>query len=269
MKNISIATVVYNSPLGNIENNISRMEKWIIEARKKKAEIICFPELNISGYSTKTEIKDFAEKIPGPSTLFLIEKAKEHKIVILAGIAEKNSLGEIFASHFAIMADGSINTYRKLHLAPPELNVFSHGTEIPIFNYKDIKFGIQLCYDAHFPELSAQMAVDGADIIFMPHASPRGSSEEKYNSWIRHLRARAFDNSVFIVACNQTGENNAGLSFPGLSIIIDPSGEIIGTYKDIKEGVLVVELKNKILEDVRNHKMRYFLPNRRPELYKK
>ncbi len=113
------------------------------------------------------------------------------------------------------------------------------------------------------------MAVDGADIIFMPHASPRGSSEEKYNSWIRHLRARAFDNSVFIVACNQTGENNAGLSFPGLSIIIDPSGEIIGTYKDINEGVLVVELKNKILEDVRNHKMRYFLPNRRPELYKK
>ncbi len=72
--------------------------------------------------------------------------------------------------------------------------------------------GIQLCYDAHFPELSTRMAVNGADIIFMPHASPRGTPSQKLTSWLRHLTARAFDNGVFIVACNQNGDNQKGCS---------------------------------------------------------
>ena len=267
MKNICIATVIFNSPIGQIDNNILKMEKWIIKAKRKNAEIICFPELNITGYSTKPEIKDFAEKIPGKSTLLLIAQAKKYKIVILAGILEKNDSKKIYVSHLIIMPDGTFNIYRKLYLAPPELNVFSKGNKIPLFNYNGVKFGIQLCYDAHFPELSTHMAVHGVDVIFMPHASPRRNPDKKYNSWIRHLRARAFDNSVFIVACNQTGENGFGLSFPGLSIVIDPSGNIIESYKDNNEGLLVIELKNKILENVRIHKMKYFLPNTRPELY--
>ena len=84
---------------------------------------------------------------------------------------------------------------------------------------------------------------------------------------MRHLSARAFDNSLFIVACNQTGENEKGLGFPGIAVIIGPSGEVI--QKDIsgKEGVLLATLKTEDLIRVRSHRMRYFIPNRRPELY--
>jgi N-carbamoylputrescine amidase len=127
--------------------------------------------------------------------------------------------------------------------------------------------GIQLCYDAHFPELTTRMAVDGADIIFMPHASPRGTPQKKLDSWMRHLSARAFDNGIYIVACNQVGKNQMGLGFPGLAVAIGPSGNILKDKTTDREGVLITDLKAEELSAVRDHRMRYFLPNRRPELY--
>jgi len=145
--------------------------------------------------------------------------------------------------------------------------VFKPGNRISLFETHGIKFGIQLCYDAHFPELATRMAVDGADVIFMPHASPRGTPQEKLDSWMRHLSARAFDNGVFIVACNQVGGNQKGLEFPGLAVVVGPSGNILTEKTTGRESMLVTDLKADDLSDVRDHKMRYFLPNRRPELY--
>ena len=84
---------------------------------------------------------------------------------------------------------------------------------------------------------------------------------------MRHLTARAFDNSVFIVACNQVGENQKGLDFPGLAVIVGPSGKILAKDTTGREGMLVADLKSDDLAAVRDHRMRYFLPNRRPELY--
>jgi N-carbamoylputrescine amidase len=84
---------------------------------------------------------------------------------------------------------------------------------------------------------------------------------------MRHLPARAFDNSLYVVACNQTGDNQAGLNFPGLSVILDPSGRIIKKNTGGKEHMIIADLKTEELEKVRGHRMRYFLPNRRSDLY--
>jgi N-carbamoylputrescine amidase len=101
----------------------------------------------------------------------------------------------------------------------------------------------------------------------MPHASPRGTPQKKLESWMRHLSARAFDNGVFTVACNQVGENQKGLEFPGLAVVIGPSGNKLMDKTTDREGMLVTDLKADDLSEVRNHKMKYFLPNRRPDLY--
>lgn len=182
---------------------------------------------------------------------------------------EKDAEKRVTASHLVVKPDGSIDIYRKVHIAPTEKNVFHPAGSIPIFEAKGVTFGIQLCYDAHFPELTTQMALRGADIIFIPHASPRGTPEEKYASWLRHLPARAYDNSVFIIACNQTGDNGMGLQFPGLGMVIEPSGSVL--VKDVSgdETILIADLSADVLSTIRNHKMRYFLPNRRPEMYGK
>jgi N-carbamoylputrescine amidase len=267
MKDIRIAAVIFNSAVGQVRHNLDRMASWIKQAKNQAAQLICFPELNVTGYSTKPEIKGCAESIPGPISERLVQMADENQIVILAGMAEKDEKGRIFASHLVVTPQNISGIYRKIHIAPPERNIFSPGNSVPLFEVDGVKLGIQLCYDAHFPELSTRMAVDGADIIFMPHASPRGTPPEKLASWLRHLTARAFDNSVIIVACNQNGDNLKGLKFPGVAVVIDPSGDVLKDNISGKEVMIVADLKADVLAAVRGHRMRYFLPNRRPELY--
>lgn len=267
MKDIRIAAVILNSIVNRVRSNLDRMVPLIEEAKRQGAGLICFPELNVTGYSTKAAIKDCAEPVSGPISRRLQQMATDFQIVILAGMAEKDKHNQIFASHLVVTPQELAGVYRKIHIAPPERRIFSAGNDVPLFEVAGVKLGIQLCYDAHFPELSTCMAVNGADIIFMPHASPRGTPSQKLTSWLRHLTARAFDNGVYIVACNQNGDNQKGLQFPGVAAVIDPSGEIV--EKDIsgKGGSIIVDLKADTLDAVRGHRMRYFLPHRRPEIY--
>jgi N-carbamoylputrescine amidase len=267
MEDIRVAAAIFNSPVGKIRENMDRMVIWVAEARKQGAAIICFPELNISGYYTRDDISQAAEPIPGDVSKRLSQLARDYQISILAGFAESAESGDIFASHLVVAPDGILGVYRKIHIAPPERDIFSPGETVPLFEISGVKLGVQLCYDAHFPELSTRMAVEGADILFMPHASPRGTPGEKYNSWMRHLTARAFDNSLFIVACNQSGNNQKGLQFPGVAVMIGPDGEVIDKHLSDEDGILVADLKSDDLAAVRNHRMRYFLPNRCPNIY--
>jgi N-carbamoylputrescine amidase len=267
MQDMRIATVIFHSPAGQSEKSLEQMSIWAKQARAEGAVIICFPEMNVTGYSTGQDIIDSAEPVPGPIIHKLSSLAKSENITILAGIAEKAKNGRIFASHLVLKPNGEVGVYRKLHLAPPERSIFSPGDRVPLFEVEGVKFGIQLCYDAHFPELSTHMAIHGAEVIFMPHASPRGTPKQKYKSWMRHLPARAFDNGLFVIACNQTGENQKGLRFPGLAVILGPSGKIVDKDLSGSQRMIVTDLKSEDLSRVRKHKMRFFLPNRRPELY--
>jgi len=267
MQDIRIAVVIFRSVTGDVRRNLDAMQPWIKASQEAGAAVVCFPEMNITGYSNLREIIDSAEPVPGPISRDLSNLSKNHDIAILAGILERDETGRIFPSHLVIRPDGFVGVYRKLHIAPPEQEIFTPGDKIPVFDVNGLRFGIQLCYDVHFPELSIQMAIKGAELIFIPHASPRGTPKDKYRSWMRHLTARAFDNSLFIVACNPAGDNGKGLDFPGIAVIIGPSGEVIEKNLSGKESLVVLDLKARDLNRVRGHRMRYFLPNRRPELY--
>lgn len=264
---IRVAAVIFNARFGQIEFNLERMSRFAKEAARQGASLVCFPEMSITGYGTSASISTHALALSSPLLHDLQKIADKNDITVLAGMAEKDGLSNrIFVSHLAFFPDRPMGVYRKLHISPPEKSVFSQGESIPLFDCQGFTFGIQLCYDAHFPFLSTRMAENGADILFMPHASPRGLPEEKFTSWMRHIPARAYDNGVFVVVCNQTGENGAGLSFPGLAFAVDPSGSLMA--KDItgREGLFVVDLSRQDLDYVRQHRMRYFLPNRRKDL---
>ena len=267
MQDIRIAAVVFNSIVNQPQHNLDRMESFIDQAKSQAADLICFPELNVTGYSTKASVEESAEPVPGPISRRLHQMARDHQITILAGMAQKGVNESIYAGHLVVTPQETLGSYQKVHIAPPELGIFSAGDAIPLFEIAGTKLGIQLCYDAHFPELSTRMAVEGADVIFMPHASPRGTPSQKLTSWLRHLTARAFDNGVYIVACNQTGDNGNGLQFPGVAVVIDPSGDVLEKDTSGREGLLIADLKADRMAAVRGHRMRYFLPNRRPDLY--
>ncbi len=268
MKIIKAALIVQNCIAGNFKKNLASCLHFISTAAQKGAKIIVFPEMNLTGYVAGTDILSISRPVNEDMVNLFSDMSKDLKVTILIGLAEKTPNNKIYATHLVFCPGRPFEVYRKIHTAPFEKKYFTAGNEITIFTSHGFKFGIQLCYDAHFPELTLAMALKQADIIFIPHASPRGSSQEKYDSWIRHLRARAFDNGLYIAACNQTGDNTKGLFFPGISILIGPDGNIL--YKSIDEtpGIHIIKIEKAVLDEVRSHKMRYFLPNRRSDLFK-
>ena len=98
MKDIRIATVIINSPVGRTGYNLDQTVKMIKEAKKRDVAVICFPEMHITGYSTGEDIKDYAEPVPGRISQELLHWAVRENIVILAGLAEKSPDNKIFAT---------------------------------------------------------------------------------------------------------------------------------------------------------------------------
>jgi len=262
MTTIRAALVVQNCPVKTFNDNLSRTLDTIDRAADLKADIIVFPEMNLTGYAAGDV--SLARPLDPEWVEKLSRAARRLDMTILTGLAEKAENGRVYATHLVTGPNQSPVYYRKIHLSPFEASCYTPGNTVRLFTHKGIRFGIQLCYDAHFPELATAMSLKQADIIFIPHASPRGTSEDKYISWMRHLPARAFDNGVFVAAVNQTGDNGTGLNFPGLAMVLGPDGRLVS--KKMDGGIHIIEMDMADIERVRSHKMRYFLPNRRPDL---
>lgn len=265
MRDVRVAAVCMASIPGDVEGNLRKTEQFVSEASARGAEIVCFPELSIHGYTLRDQADRFRDQ---EQIVRRIEGlARSERLLILAGLIGTGEYRKPCICQVAAGPEGLIGLYCKTHLSPPEKEVFQPGEELKTYAHKGIAFGIELCYESHFPEISTVLALLGAEILFLPHASPRGTPEEKLQSWLRHLPSRAFDNSVFVVACNQTGGASEGLSFPGVALILDPAGRLIASRAQKEEGMLIADLKADELAETRGHRMKYFLPSRRPELY--
>ncbi len=266
-KDLRIVLVSCSAAVGVIDVNIRTMTHWMDRAKDVHADIVCFPELSLSGYGLKPEAVRTGPEIDDVILDSLRREARRTDMILLAGWAAYHASGRPWICHGVVTPQGKTGIYRKTHLGPPERAAYTAGEDVSVFRLEDVTIGIQLCYDAHFPELTSIMAANGMDILFVPHASPHGSGRSKIESWKRHLVARAYDNAVFVMACNLSGTNDSGLSFPGAAFAIDPSGLVIDSAALDPEGMMVVDARAAALHAVRNHPMRYFAPNRRPELY--
>jgi len=267
MGDLKIAAVCMNSDTGEIERNLDRTEAFVSKASDLGAHLICFPELSITGYVLSDPSKVYRDVLPDQILERVAGMAREKGLIILAGLIEMPRGKKPYISQVVAGPEGLLGSYRKTHLSPKEKEIYQAGEEIRVFRYGEMVFGIQLCYEAHFPEISTVMALKGAEIIFMPHASPRGKPGEKLQSWLRHLPGRAFDNALYVVACNQVGKTGEGFTFPGVAVALSPAGNVMAKYAGTHEEMLLIDFQRAEIEEIRKHKMAYFIPNRRPELY--
>ncbi|MFO7750817.1 MAG: nitrilase-related carbon-nitrogen hydrolase [Desulfobacteraceae bacterium] len=270
MRTVRAALALQRAVPGETDRNLDRCLILAAEAADQGADVVLFPELNLTGYTTsRRDLFQLAEPVSGKLAASISAFAVQKSIAILAGMAERDRGGNLFATHLAAMADGTVHRYRKIHIPPPEKQLFTPGSEVTVFDLPGLetRFAMELCFDAHFPELSRAFALQGADIVFIPHASPRGTPAEKYRSWMRHLSARAFDNGLFVLVCNQAGDNKNGLTFPGVALALGPDGRVIKKRFQNKEGLVLATLEREALNEVRNHRMKYFLPHGRKDLF--
>ncbi|WP_371922993.1 nitrilase-related carbon-nitrogen hydrolase [Flavobacterium sp. B183] len=256
MKNLKIATAQFENKSGDKSYNLSVIEKLSQQAASQGCDVISFHECSVTGYTfarhlSKEQMLNLAELIPsGESILKLTEIARNHNIVILAGLFEKDEDDNLFKAYVCVDENGLVAKYRKLH---PFINPhLTPGNQYCIFEIKGWKCGILICYDNNIIENVRATTLLGAQIIFMPHVTMCTPSTRpgagfvapqlwenresdptslrlefegmKGRDWLmKWLPARAYDNAIYAVFSNPIGMDDDQLK-NGCSMIIDPFG---------------------------------------------
>lgn len=269
MLDTRIAMVQMTCRVADPTRNIARMSEFLHEARTREVDVVCFPELSVSGYNPGDSLTPVPEPVPGPSSQALARLGRETGLTFLAGILERDRGGVVYNTQAVFGPTGLIGTYRKTHVPTSEIGRWSHGSELRVFEHPKLRFGIEICYDSHFPEVSTVLTERGAEVLFLPHASGTGeSAQDKRMRWLRYVPARAYDNTVYVAICNQVGDNGAGRIFAGVTFVCDPRGAVIAqASRHDAEEMVVADLSGAALAEARRVPETFFRHFRRPELY--
>lgn len=265
MRDLTVAAVHLHAEPGALDDNLARIEGWAARLAGLGAGTICFPEMSICGYGRSDGIVALAQPVPGPATDRLCAIAASRGVSLIAGLAEAGDDGRRYISQVVATPRGLAGVYRKAHLSPLEREVYHPGDRPGVFALDGCQWGVQLCYDSHFPEWSTLQALAGAEILFVGLATPRDEPDSLAERFLRYLPARAYDNGCYLVACNAAGP--PATSRPGLALILSPKGVVLAQSKGWQEGYALAVLNGDEIERIRQTTMGHFVAHRRPDLY--
>ena len=226
---------------------------------------------------------DMAETIPGTSTEFYGEIARQNNVVIVTSLFEKRTTGLYHNTAVVLERDGSIaGKYRKMHIpddpAYYEKFYFTPGD----MGFEPIdtsvgRLGVLVCWDQWYPEAARLMALRGAELLIYPTAIGYESSdsadeqERQREAWTTVQRGHAVANGLPVVAVNRVGHEDdpsgqtRGIQFWGSSFVAGPQGEMIYRASNIEEVETIVDVDLQHSENVR--RWWPFLRDRRIDCY--
>ena len=252
--------------------NMTRLAEGIVDLARRGAQLIVLQELHNSLYFCQTESVDnfeLAEPIPGPSTNFFGEIAKQLGVVIVTSLFERRAPGLYHNTAVVIEKDGSIaGKYRKMHIpddpAYYEKFYFTPGD----LGFQPIqtsvgRLGVQVCWDQWYPEGARLMALAGAEILIYPTAigyestdTPEEQQRQRV-AWTTVQRGHAVANGLPVVAVNRvgyepdpSGQTN-GIQFWGSSFVAGPQGELFYQAASDQEESVIVNIDMERSENVR------------------
>ncbi|MHA1388923.1 MAG: nitrilase-related carbon-nitrogen hydrolase [Candidatus Thorarchaeota archaeon] len=251
--------------IGDLKGNLQKMSAILSTATKEEVDVLVLPELLNSGYvfESKEEAQSLLEEIPRGLFSKKLKKWSENGGMVVAGLCEKTP--DAIYNSAAIFSKGDhVSTYRKIHLFDEELLWFSAGEkEPPIVTYNDYRFGVIICYDWAFPELSRVLALGGAQIILHPANLILTSL---YCS--KAMITRSIENRVFTATASRVGmERN--LHFLGASQVTDPRGHVLLSMDDVETGISWVDIDPAVADNKTITKRNDILNDRKPELYRR
>lgn len=236
------------------ETNLKQAEQFIAEAAERGAKLVSLPEV----FSIIEEKTRYAENIPdGKTTQFLKNLAKKHSIFLHGGSFPESIAGseKFYNSSLFIDPRGEIIAhYRKIHLFDVDLTqnsyresrYFEAGEEVVSVSTELGDIGLSICYDLRFPELYRALMKNPLDVLMIP---ANFTLHTGMDHWESLLRARAIENSCYVIAAAQEGVKPGNLPSYGNSMIIDPWGVVLA--RGAAPGVVMAEIDLKRVEEVR------------------
>lgn len=271
MKELKIG-ILQQHNVADTRTNMKRLAEGIADLAHRGAELVILQELHNSLYFCQTENVenfDLAEPIPGPSTDFYGNLARELGVVIITSLFEKRAPGLYHNTAVVIEKDGSIaGKYRKMHIpddpayyekfyfTPGDLGFHPVDTSVG-------RLGVLVCWDQWYPEAARLMALQGAEMLVYPTAIGYESSdtdEEKRRqreAWTTVMRGHAVANGLPVVAVNRVGYEpdpsgqTGGIQFWGSSFAAGPQGELLYRASESKEESVVISINLDHSEQVR------------------
>lgn len=252
--------------------NIADALQGIDQAAATGARLIVLPE-TWTYMGPDAGALDAAEPVPGPLAETLAARARQYGIYLHAGSFLERAEGEPRSYNTTVVFDPDgeiIAKYRKIHLFDVDLAgkesyresaAVAAGDEIVTVDIDGVRLGLTICYDLRFPELYRILALRGAEIIAVPAAFTMRTGRDH---WEPLLRARAIENTVYVVAPDQVGQHSGGLWCNGRSMIVDPWGTVLATAPD-QPTVISATLDMAYLRAVRGQVPS--LANRMPDRY--
>lgn len=245
--------------------NRERAGERIREAAAQGAQIICLPEMFTTLYfcvEQNVDSFDLAESIPGPTSLFLQQLAKELNVVLIGPYFEKRAPGLYHNTAIVIDADGRLlGSYRKMHIPQDpgfeEKFYFTPGDlGYRAWETRYGKIGVLICWDQWYPEAARLTAMEGALILFYPTAIgwlPEEKSEQgsaQHTAWETVQRGHAVANGCYVAAVNRVGIEG-DTEFWGQSFVANPYGEIMQRAPVSEPYILLQDCDMSAAEDFR------------------
>ena len=278
--------IIQQHNTADIDQNKKRLADKCRQLAEKGARLIVLQELHNSLYFCQTEnvdLFDLAETIPGPSTEFFGQLARELGVVIVTSLFEKRAAGLYHNTAVVIESDGSIaGKYRKMHIpddpayyekfyfTPGDLGFHPIDTSVG-------RLGVLVCWDQWYPEAARLMALQGAEMLIYPTAIGYESSDTKEEqerqreAWTTVQRGHAVANGLPVITVNRMGfepdpsHQTGGIQFWGSSFVAGPQGELVFRAGNDDECEQVVEIDLARSEQVR--RWWPFLRDRRIDKY--
>lgn len=206
------------------------------------AELIVLPEAMMYDFGDPSApLGPAAQPLDGPFVTALGDIARAHGATVIGGMFERSD--DPTRPHNTLVAVGPDATlaaaYRKAHLYDSfgyrESDRLRAGDAVPVVvDAGQLRLGLMTCYDLRFPEQARALVDAGADVLVVPAAWVRGPLKEDH--WETLLRARAIENTVYVVAAAQCGR-----SYCGRSMVVDPMGVAVAAL-GADEGAAVADV---------------------------
>lgn len=214
--------------------NIDVATALIEQAAARGACLVVLPEMaqyyDPGPAATLAVTTAHAESITGPFATAMAAAAAASGVVVVAGMIEKPSPEENRCSNTVLAFDEQgerIGLYRKVHLYDAfgyseSDRIVPHAPVPLVFERGGLTLGVMTCYDVRFPEMARLLVDAGAQVVLLPAAWASGPAKEDH--WDTLIRARAIENTVYVLASGQTGP-----ACTGRSMMVDPAGTVLAS----------------------------------------
>ena len=214
------------------DRNIETIRTYAMQAAAGNARVLLLPEGIIARDATDPYYPaHHAQPIDGPFVTALRTISARTGIAIMGTVHISDPESAKPGNVFLIIDDGEIRlVYRKIHLydafGERESDVIEPGDEVPpLIAIDGWRFGVMTCYDLRFPELARAHAIAGTDVLVVSAAWARGM--DKVDHWTTLCKARALENTCYLMACSEHSAHNIGHS-----MAVDPMAHVIAQAGD-------------------------------------